>query len=281
MIKQLYRFLNPKFQNVFLDYKVDAKPRYGHGKPPHKQLNNVIKSHDGTYERYIAKALTYSKFFSEIQDSTTEKSNNAPSWNNKFLPGLDIVMLYTMISEFKPKSYIEVGSGNSTKVVRKAIEDNKLETHITSIDPYPRAEIDEISDTIYRQPFENLNLDIVDKLGEGDILFIDNSHRILPNSDSMVFFMEILPNLKKGVLVHIHDIYLPYDYPQFMCDRFYSEQYALALFLLLNPKKYEPIMPNYYVSENQNLSRLLEPIWAGLPVDVEKHGGSFWIRITE
>ena len=281
MLKSLYRFFNPKFQNLFLDYTVNAKPRYGYGKPPHKELNSIIQGNENTYKENLEKVSKYSEQLYQIQNSGTESSNSAPTWNNKFLPGLDIVMLYTLVSEYRPKHYIEIGSGNSTKVVKKAIDDYNLDTQIISIDPYPRAEIDEISDVIHRTPFEDLDIDLISQLGQNDILFIDNSHRIFPNSDSMVFFMEILPKLKKGVIVQIHDIFLPFDYPQFMCDRFYSEQYGLALFLLLNPKKYDTIMPNYYVSETKELNKTLDKFWNGLAFDVEKHGGSFWIRISE
>jgi Mlc titration factor MtfA (ptsG expression regulator) len=94
--------------------------------------------------------------------------------------------------------------------------------------------------------------------------------------------MEILPRLKKGVVVHIHDIYLPYDYPQFMCDRFYTEQYGLAFYLLANPNKYFTIFPNYFVSEDKALSERLSPIWEHENLrGVEKHGGSFWLKIEE
>jgi hypothetical protein len=104
---------------------------------------------------------------------------------------------------------------------------------------------------------------------------------VLPNSDAMVCFLDLLPQLKKGVIVHIHDIYLPYDYPQEMCDRFYSEQYMLAAFLLANPEKYEVVFPGIFVSEDKSLSGLLEPIWQSPNTSaVEKHGGSFWLRIN-
>ena len=94
------------------------------------------------------------------------------------------------------------------------------------------------------------------------------------------FFLEILPKLKKGVIVHIHDIYLPYDYPQFMCDRFYSEQYGLAMYLLANSDKYQTILPNYFITEDKELSSIIEPIWNHSNLnDVERHGGSFWFKI--
>lgn len=280
MLKSVYRFLSPKFQNIFLDYKVDMRPRYGHGLPAHKGLYEIINAHRSDYELILKEALKYKEQFWIIKDSSIEKDSIKPAWNNGFLPGLDIIAIYAILAKFKPSKYIEIGSGNSTKVAYKAKKELGLTTKIISIDPMPRAEIDSLADEVHRKPFENLDFDIVDLLEENDILFVDNSHRILPNSDSMVFYMEILPRLKKGVIVHIHDIYLPYDYPQFMCDRAYSEQYGLAMYLLANPEKYKTIFPNYFVSEDKELSSILSPIWDGDSMkNVERHGGSFWIRI--
>ncbi|MGZ6537866.1 MAG: class I SAM-dependent methyltransferase [Bacteroidia bacterium] len=282
MIKQIYRFLNPKFQNLFLEYKVKFKPRYGFGKPPHPELNKIIDAYRSDYKSLLEKALKYKDSIQSIKDSKLETNPENPAWNNGFLPGLDIVGIYTILSEMKPNKYIEIGSGNSTKVAYKAKKDNNLKTEIISIDPMPRAEIDKLADKIIRQPFENINFDFLFDLRENDILFVDNSHRILPNSDSMVFYMEILPKLKKGVIVHIHDIYLPYDYPQFMCDRFYTEQYGLAMYLLSNPKKYKTILPNYFIFEDKELSNVIAPMWNHENLKgVEKHGGSFWIQINE
>jgi hypothetical protein len=282
MIKEFYKFLSPKFQNLFLDYKVNFKPRYGHGKPPHPGLYAIIDAQRENYRKLLLKALEHKNELWQIKDSKMEADPVKPAWNNGFLPGLDIIGIYTLLSEFKPKKYIEIGSGNSTKVAFKAKQDQKLATEIISIDPMPRAEIDNLADKIIRKPFEDIDFNILDELNENDILFVDNSHRILPNSDSMVFYLEILPRLKKGVIVHIHDIYLPYDYPQFMCDRFYSEQYGIAMYLLANSKKYEPILPNYFISEDKELSELIAPIWKHENLEnVERHGGSFWLRINE
>lgn len=282
MIKQIYRFLSPKFQNLFLEYKVEFKPRYGHGKPPHQDLYKIINANRDSYSDLIKKALEHKEHIWTIQDSTKEMDAKKPSWNNGFLPGLDIIGIYTMIATFKPKKYIEIGSGNSTKVAFKAKTEQGLDMEMISIDPMPRAEIDDLATKVIRAPFENINYDILEALDSNDILFVDNSHRILPNSDSMVFFLEILPRLKKGVIVHIHDIYLPYDYPQFMCDRFYSEQYGLAMYLLANPTKFETIFPNYFISEDKELADLIASIWQHANMTgVEKHGGSYWLRINE
>ncbi len=281
-VKELYRFLNPKFQNLFLEYKVDFKPRYGFGKPPHKELYQIINANRENYKNLIEKALLLKENIWSIKKAKDENNSKNVAWNNGFLPGLDIIFIYTILTEFKPRKYIEIGSGNSTKVAYKAKQEQNLNTEIISIDPCPRTEIDHLANKIIRQPFENIDLNIIEELDENDILFVDNSHRILPNSDSMVFFLEILPKLKKGVIVHIHDIYLPYDYPQFMCDRFYSEQYGLAMYLLADSEKYKTIMPNYFVFEDKELSELISPIWQNKNLGgVERHGGSYWIKIEK
>ena len=131
------------------------------------------------------------------------------------------------------------------------------------------------------EPCENIDLRFLQSLQPNDILFIDNSHRILPNSDAMVFFMEILPTLPKGVIVQMHDIFLPYDYPQIMCDRFYSEQYGLAFFFLSNSEKFEIIMPNFFVHKDKELANIVSQIWEQLNLqNIKQHGGSFWFRIN-
>jgi hypothetical protein len=279
-IKNLYRFLSPRFQTLHNDYPVDFKPRYGHGHPPHTQLYDIINSFRDNYAEILRGMLDYQNVFTAIKKSGLENDPTQPIYNNGFLPALDIIGIYTLLAKYKPEHYIEVGSGNSTKVAYKAIKEQNLTTKITSIDPYPRAEIDQLADTIIRKPFETIDYTFIKNLKPRDILFIDNSHRVLPNSDAMVFFMEILPQLPKGVVVHIHDIYLPYDYPQFMCDRFYSEQYTLAAFIMANPQRYRPLLPNYFIFEDKTLHSILDPIWEHTALSgVETHGGSFWIEI--
>lgn len=281
-IKSLYKFLSPKHQSLFMEYKVAFQPRYGHGKPAHKKLGQIINDNRNIYAENLSLFLKHIAVFHSIKTAGKESEENLPTWNNGFLPGLDIVALYGMVCKYKPQTYLEIGSGNSTRVARKAISDNKLDTRIISIDPFPRASIDSISDVVIREPMENVSdFSMIENLKENDILFIDNSHRCFPNSDVTVCFLEVLPRLKTGVVVHIHDIYLPYDYPQFMCDRFYSEQYLLATLLLANSEKYQTIFPGYFISEDSELKKIIEPVWNHPNLSgVEKHGGSFWFRVT-
>lgn len=280
MLKKIYRFLNPRFQTLFLEYKVGFKPRHGHGLPPHARLYDIVNANRAEYAGWLEKIRLYKSHLQSIRKADKVQNPNEPGWNNGFLPGLDIMALYTVLAESKPRRYIEIGSGNSTKVAHKVKTDLGLQTEIISIDPFPRAEIDHLADQVIRVPFEQLDNTFLRDLDENDVLFVDNSHRVLPNSDATVFFLEVLPELKKGVIVHVHDIYIPYDYPQFMCDRFYSEQYALAAFLLANPEHYIPMIPNYFISEDTELRNIIADLWEHPNLEgVERHGGSFWLRI--
>ncbi len=280
MLKKIYQFLHPRYQSLFLEYKVEMKPRHGHGLPPHARLYDIINAQRAEYAAWMKKIRQYKPQLQSIRKADAVQDAIQPGWNNGFLPGLDIMALYTVLAELKPRRYVEIGSGNSTKVAHKAKTDLGLNTEIISIDPYPRAEIDHLADQIIRTPFEQLDNAFLRDLNENDVLFVDNSHRVLPNSDATVFFLEVLPELKKGVVVHIHDIYIPYDYPQFMCDRFYSEQYALAAFLLANPQHYIPMLPNYFISEDVELHSLITDMWEHPNLEgVERHGGSFWLKI--
>lgn len=281
-LKSIYRFLSPRFQSVHLDYRVDPRPRYGHGLPAHPALLEAIEANRPQYRELLQGFAALAPRLQQIRPAGQESDPAQPAWNNGFLPGLDIVGIYGMISALKPRRYVEIGSGNSTKVARKAIADNNLATTITSIDPHPRADIDRLADEVVRRPFEQLPdyRAITDTLQEGDILFIDNSHRVFPNSDAAACFLDLLPYLRPGVAVHIHDIYLPYDYPQFMCDRFYNEQYTLAAFVLANPRRYQPLLPNYFISEDPELRAIVAPLWEHPNLaGVERHGGSFWLRV--
>ncbi|HKQ18856.1 MAG TPA: hypothetical protein VJW75_03840 [Candidatus Eisenbacteria bacterium] len=101
------------------------------------------------------------------------------------------------------------------------------------------------------------------------------------NSDVTVAFLEILPRLATGVRVQIHDICLPYDYPPTYGDRFYSEQYVLAAYLLGGARGARVLLPNAFVSQDPELASVLDPIWSrpGFE-DVERHGSSLWLEIA-
>jgi Methyltransferase domain len=266
---------------ILPDYPVTPLRLYDETvKGPHKLLYEIINSNRACYESVLKGALKYKENIFEIKEDKYVINDTEPGWNNGYFPGLDIIMLYSLLSEINPKTYLEIGSGTSTCVAYKAKNDNNLSFTISSIDPFPRKEINNIADKVERKDLQKSSLEYFHSLNEGDILFFDGTHTLYPNSDVMWFFLEILPILKKGVYVQLHDIYLPYDYPLFMCDRYYNEQYILAACLLNNPGRYKIICPNYFIYTEKELHNILQPYWNDVRFNnIEAHGGSFWMKI--
>jgi hypothetical protein len=188
-----------------------------------------------------------------------------------------------MLVEFRPKRLIEIGSGYSTKFARRAIREHGLQTHITSIDPEPRAEIDQICDQVIRQPLEEVALSLFDELQPGDFMFVDSSHRTFTNSDVTVVFMDVLPRLSEGVLVHFHDIFWPNDYPPEWNGRYYSEQYMLGAYLLsTGASSPKVLLPNAFIVRDHDLAQNCGSLLDITGFQNSPHGiggGSFWMQI--
>lgn len=153
----------------------------------------------------------------------------------------DAEMYYLMIRSRKPKKIIEIGSGQSTLYALKAIARNNEEgykTQLICIEPFEQPWLNDFQElTVIRQPVEEMKLSFFQSLGENDILFIDSSHIIRPGNDVLFEYLELLPVLQKGVLIHIHDIFSPRHYRKDWLTelyRFWNEQYLLEAFLYYN-----------------------------------------------
>ncbi|MEA2536317.1 MAG: hypothetical protein QOF11_551 [Chloroflexota bacterium] len=166
--------------------------------------------------------------------------------NKGFGPGFGYIeaqCLYGAIRYLKPKRVIEVGSGVSTGCVLKASQHNALrdgvpEAHVTCIEPYPRPALRTLPVQIIERPVETLDPSIFDQLEAGDFLFIDSSHAVRPGGDVLYLYLTVLPRLKPGIVVHIHDIYLPYLYQRdLLSSLFQWTETALLLALLTNNPK--------------------------------------------
>jgi hypothetical protein len=265
---------------LFLDYPFASTPRYGYGKPAHPQIEKMFAADADVYRALLREFLKFEESMRQIPARQSADSAE-PCWTNNWLDGLDTFALYGFVASRRPKLYLEIGSGNSTKVVRRAVRDNGLGTKIVSVDPHPRAEVDALCDEVVRSNMQELPLERFDALQAGDILFMDGSHRVFMNSDVAVLFLDVLPRLKPGVLVHIHDIYLPADYPERMTEWYYSEQYMLATALLAGHKGFRVLLPGHYAATRADIAAVLDAFWgrAGMK-DVPRGGTSFWLEIT-
>lgn len=255
----------------------ELRSRWGHGQPSHHRLQAQFAADDLAFRGEIEALASFVDDLAAIAtDGTTSPE---PCWRNEWLVALDTVSLYGFTRLRAPARYIEVGSGQSTKVVARARRDGGLATHITSIDPQPRAEVDALCDAVVRVPLESADIAAVfDGVAPGDMVFFDGSHRVLPNSDCVAFFLDVLPELPPGVLVGIHDIYLPDDYPDAFLGAWWSEQYTLAALLLARPAWLRVVLPCFYASNRPSIVAPLDPLWSRRSLDgVLRHGTTMWL----
>jgi methyltransferase family protein len=165
-------------------------------------------------------------------------------YNNGFFESVDAEIAYSVVRCFKPSRIIEVGGGYSTRLLTQALrtnfKQNGVRAELTTIDPGLPSSRDpdaSVSTQVIPRPVQEIDLDLFLSLEEGDVLFLDSSHVARVGSDVVYEYLEILPRLRKGVLIHAHDIFLPHDYPlPWVVENlsFWNEQYLLLAFLSFN-----------------------------------------------
>jgi hypothetical protein len=197
---------------------------------------------------------------------------------------VDAETLYAMVRRFTPTKIIELGSGFSTLVIADARARNGEQDpsgHVV-YDPYPRAELlpalEQVAD-VRKISAADVPMAEFEALRAGDLLFVDTSHTVKIGGEVNRVILDVLPSLAPGVLVHVHDIFLPFEYPRMMPvdnNLFFSEQYLLQAFLAFNPG-YEVLFGAYALQRKfpEALARLVPS--AG----PETSPAAFWLRRTE
>jgi hypothetical protein len=258
-------------------------PRWGEqGRAPIPSLLQWFSEHTEAYRDILAEMTGNRVRLSKIPHDFDESLLPSPAWNHVPICAFDSAAIYTMITRFRPKRYFEIGSGISTCFAYQAIKDCGLPTKILSIDPEPRAAIDAICDDVVRDGLENCDIALFDQLEAGDILFFDGSHRAFMNSDVTVFFIDLLPKLKPGVIIHVHDITLPWDYPESFKSWYWNEQYMLAVYLMNARHRIQPIFPTAFVCRSPAFADWFATplIDLGTSNDGWRGGGSMWFTHT-
>lgn len=205
-------------------------------------------------------------------------------FNNGVFERVDAEILHCMIRHWKPRRIVEIGSGYSTLVSAAACELNRkldnVHTEFSAIEPYPNAlfqkQIPGLS-RIIQKPLQDMDIEYFTQLGENDILFIDSSHVLKINSDVQMEYLEIIPRVAPGVIIHIHDIFLPAEYPENWVKEehvFWNEQYLLQAFLAFN-ESFQVLWTGCHMHLHH--SDRLEKAFPGY--SPEKYlPGSFWLR---
>jgi hypothetical protein len=215
--------------------------------------------------------------FTKLRDEYNNLPVEPPPGQKRPFRGVDALVAYCMIRHFQPELIAEVGSGWSSLVLGQAAAKNK-NSALICIDPFPgdvlRKGFPGLRSLIGKK-IQDIDLEFFSQLGSGDVLFIDSSHTVKIGGDVNYLFLEVLPRLRPGVIVHVHDIFLPFEYRRdWVLDefRFWTEQYILQAFLTFN-SDFEVLLANSYLNHYHQ-----QELKAAFPGLSSWAGGSFWMR---
>jgi predicted O-methyltransferase YrrM len=204
-------------------------------------------------------------------------------WGNRFYGPVESEILYSLVRRCKPKRIVELGSGYTSLIIAAGCRRNASEgrrCRYVAFDPFPREfvkkGIDGL-DSLEAVGATEVRQEEFEALGEGDLLFIDTTHTVKPGSDVNRVMLEVLPELRRGVLVHVHDVFLPYEYPRAFFENHchWQEQYLLQALLTENPN-FEVLFPSAAVARERP-----DLISGLMPQHQPPFGpGAFWIRRT-
>lgn len=194
----------------------------------------------------------------------------------------DGAVYHSVLRSFRPRRVIEIGSGFSSAVALDLRDQERPDLELTFVEPYPERlfglleTADHCTITLFRTPVQDVPLDLYDQLEADDVLLIDSTHVSKAGSDVNWLFFHVLPRLRPGVLVHVHDVFFPFEYPeQWLAERrSWNECYLLRAFLSFNTS-FEIVLFSSWLWEEHP-----EVVGRYLPEAVGGGPGNIWLRRT-
>ena len=246
------------------------------------QSIRIIDGIDLNEQQQIGLLQSFSKYLEGFNFPETPGKGHRYYYDNPMFMFNDAFILYCFLNEFKPEQIIEIGSGFSSALTLDTLDliDKNKTTKLLFIEPYPEklfnliSEQDNKNNTIIEKNIQDVPPDMFDNLGHNDILFVDTSHSLKVDSDLSKIIFSILPRLKEGVLIHFHDIFWPFEYPEVVFDdgRNWNEAYFLRAFLQYNDC-FEIVFFSSYL-ETCHRELILEK----MPGYLKATGSSLWLR---
>ena len=256
-------------RGFFIPYRYAAK--VPDTQPVYMELQQVFDARHASFTKFCQSLDQYSDNFGRFE-KTPEPD---PKWDQGWFPRLDAAAAYGLVRQYKPKTIIEVGSGHSTRFMARAIKDGGLQCEQIAIDPAPRSDIKTLPLKWYAELLGQAHIRLFADLQAGDIAFFDSSHILMPGTDVDMILNRILPVLKPGVLIHIHDVFLPDPYPKAWLWRGYNEQNALGP--MIASGAYDLVFASAYVA-----SRMKAEIAATklnqIPFNTDFFESSIWLE---
>ena len=248
-----------------------------------KRIFDLNKKQNGI-ELYKEEQFDFLKilhqYYSLLPFTDTVNIQNRYYYKNDAFEYADAIFLFGIIMHYKPKRIIEIGSGYSSALMLDVNEkyfQNSID--ITFVEPFPSilSTLSKTGDcfTLIEKNVQDVNIEFFKNLEENDILFIDSTHVAKTNSDVLFEIFEILPSLRKGVKIHIHDIFFPFEYPKdwvLVEKRSWNEIYFLKAFLMYNDH-FKILAFNTYLEYSYN-----DWFEKNMPLCLKNTGGSIWIE---
>jgi predicted O-methyltransferase YrrM len=247
-----------------------------------KELPGINLNAEGQF-RLLNELLPNFRQFSDGFTKSIHSGTTRFNFDQYYFKEADALALYGFLSYYKPKKVIEVGSGHSSALMLDTADtDPTWQPQITFIEPYPDRlhsvlkENDKARTNIIQKFVQNVPIEDFLALNEGDILFIDSSHVSKIGSDVNFLFFDVLPRLKPGVIIHIHDIFWPFEYPHewIMEGRAWNEDYLLRA-LLIGSDMFEIVFWNSWMGFAGK-----EILEKECSLFMENTGGSIYLRKT-
>lgn len=280
-LRKIYNKFNPYNLNVPPGHYYSPVPSIEDIQTNEEKIFNATREIKGitiSKEKHTEYIENFKKYYSLLPFTSEKINENRYYYNNVMFGESTGALLFCFMHHLQPKKIIEVGSGFSSALMLDT--NNKFfgnTIDLTFIEPYPQRLESLIRKgdkaTIYRKKLQDIDPALFTSLEENDILFIDSSHISKIGSDVNFLFFEILPLLKKGVFIHIHDIFYPFEYPKkwIYSGIFWNELYMLRAFLMYNNSFSVEFFNTYAITACQQ--ELMD-----LPFFSENVGGSIWLR---
>lgn len=297
-LKNGMKFFLQKLPYVQTLHKINSNSKFpaGHYYSTVVSLENIRKKQDEIWKDDIKETIKgidlntaeqldlikeFSQFYKDLPFPIMKKDNIRFNYYNSYYSYTDAIILFSIIRYFEPKKIIEIGSGYSSAVM---LDTNELffngNIQLTFIEPFSRDRLnillkvtDRQNSKIIQQNVQNVPLKVFKELQSGDILFVDSTHAVKTGSDVNFILFEILPVLKKGVLIHFHDIHFPFEYPKdWVLNGFgWNETYFLKAFLMYN-KDFKILFFSDY------LHKFYKESFQKMPLTFKSTGSNLWIE---
>lgn len=201
------------------------------------------------------------------------------SWTTGQLIGTDAMSLYAMIRRFRPATVLEIGSGQSSFVAACALRDNGA-GRLICIDPEPRRDLTQLPGITFarRRVQEIAPAEIIAALRPGDIMFYDGEHSPKTGNSAVYFYHFVLPYLRPGVFVHVHDVRLPYPASQrsMLVDKVYWTECYLVLAYLQDRRRYRVLFGSEFAM--RRFPEIARAMMHGLSIP---GGASLWLEVLD